>query len=63
MGPFLHALAEKVCAAMTPANLARAAVEGMLCGPADGVDAPAAKEQLLNAQYCRSFLLQVGSGR
>jgi len=26
-------------AAMTPANLARAAVEGMLCGLADGVDA------------------------
>jgi xylulokinase len=26
-------------AAMTPANVARAAVEGMLCGLADGVDA------------------------
>ncbi|WP_026876689.1 xylulokinase [Jiangella gansuensis] len=30
-------------AAMTPANLARAAVEGMLCGLADGVDALAAQ--------------------
>lgn len=49
MGPFLHALAEKVCAAMTPANLARAGVEGMMCGLADGVDALAAKEQLLIA--------------
>jgi hypothetical protein len=30
-------------------ELARAAVEGMLCGLADGVDALAAKEQLLIA--------------
>ena len=44
-------------AAMTPANVARAAVEGMLCGLADGVDA--LREQ--GVQFDRALLIGGGA--